>query len=270
MKLKTKTRIANISIWVIVVTIVIIALFFFGLLIANTFDLKVFANRTSDFIWVLFGSSLVIVICVAFLNISLNIGIIADSKIIESNDVLIDKKSFNRIFTITVFLILLLIGGFLFLGDFLTRQKEKKSLVTECEEILSRYEKTIIDISKSLTDTSLIGDIPDMLKFLGSQKNEFPEIILITNDFYKEQLTFLQITPYTDKVKLKKDLYGFSFYTCDKNDCDYLKEIFQTDKTEYYFWSKDNNYKLYYPITKGNKKYILLFSQYERYGKIGS
>ncbi len=83
MKLQTKTRLANISIWVIVVTIVIITLFFFGFIISSTFDLKVFADRTSDFIWTLFGASMVIVICGAFLNISLNIGIIADSKVNE-------------------------------------------------------------------------------------------------------------------------------------------------------------------------------------------
>jgi hypothetical protein len=270
MKLKTKSRLANISIWVIVVTIVIIALFFFGFLISNTFDLKVFANRTSDFIWTLFGASMVIVICGAFLNISLNIGIIADSKINEISETSAEKQSFNKRFLLFVILILVLIGGFLFLGDFLTRQNEQKKLITECEEILSRYDKTINDISKSLTDTSIIDDVPDMLSFLGNQKKEFPDIILITSDYYKDQLTFLQITSNMNKTELKKELYGLSFYACDKNDCEYLKKVFETGKTDYYFWSEENNYKLYYPIKKGDKTFVLLFSKFERYGKIGS
>jgi hypothetical protein len=270
MKLKTKSRLANISIWIIVVTIVIIALFFFGFLISNTFDLKVFANRTSDFIWTLFGASMVIVICGAFLNISLNIGIIADSKVSEIADMPVDNQSFNKRFLIFVALILVLVGGFLFLGDFLTRQNEKQKLVAECKEIIDRYDKTINDISKSLTDNSLIDDIPDMLRFLGNQKKEFPSIILITSSSYKEQLTFLQITPYMPKADLIKELYGFSFYACDKYDCDYLKKVFEAEETEYYFWSEENNYKLYYPIIKGGKKFVLLFSKYDRYGKIGS
>lgn len=270
MKLKTKARLANISIWVIVVTIVIIALFFFGFLLSNTFDLKVFANRTSDFIWTLFGASMVIVICGAFLNISLNIGIIADSKVSQINEADVEKQIFNKRFLGYLILVLVLIGGFLFLGDFLTRKNEQKKIVSECEETLSRYEKTINDISKSLTDTSLIGGIPDMLKFLGEQKQEFPSIILITSDNYKEQLTFLQITPYMQSAELKKELYNFSFYACDKNDCEYLKSIFETEKTDPYFWSEENNYKLYYPISKGDKKYVLLFSKFDRYGKIGS
>lgn len=270
MKLKTKTRLANISIWVIVVTIVIIALFFFGFLLSNTFDLKVFTNRTSDFIWTLFGASMVIVICGAFLNISLNIGIIADSKVNDIKDETNNTSSFYRKFIAAVLLILIVIGGFLFLGDFLTRQNEKNKLIAECKEIIARYDKSIADISEALTDTSLIGEIPDILKFLSEQKQEFPSIILITSDFYKGQLTFLKITPYMNESDLKKELFGFSFYSCDKNDCSYLKEVFETDKSDYYFWSENNNYKLYYPITRGKRKYILLFSKFDRYGKIGS
>ena len=155
MKLQTKTRLANISIWVIVVTMTIIALFFFGFLISNTFDLKVFANRTSDFIWILFGASMVIVICGAFLNISLNIGIIADSKVNEIRNGLTDKSTFNKRFLYSVVLTLIVIGGFLFLGDFLTRNNEKNKLIAECEETLSRYDKSIMDISVALTDTEI-------------------------------------------------------------------------------------------------------------------
>lgn len=270
MKLQTKTRLANISIWVIVVTMVIIALFFFGFLISNTFDLKVFANRTSDFIWTLFGASMVIVICGAFLNISLNIGIIADSKVNDIKNEPAGNSTFTKNFLYVVFLILVVIGGFLFLGDFMTRENEKNKLIAECEETISRYDQSIADISKALTDTALISEIPDILKFLGEQKQEFPSIILITSDYYKEQLTYLKITPYMNKSDLKKEMFGFSFYPCDKNDCDYLKEVFETDKSDYFFWSENNNYKLYYPITKGEKKYILLFSKFDRYGKIGS
>lgn len=270
MKLQTKTRLANISIWVIIVTIVIIALFFFGFLISNTFDLKVFANKTSSFIWTLFAASMVIVICGAFLNISLNIGIIADSKVSELSNGQNDKSTFNKKFLYIVFMILIVIGGLLFLGDFLTRQNEKNKLIAECEETLSRYDKSIIDISNALTDTALIGQIPDILKLLGEQKQEFPSIILITCEIYKDQLTYLKITPYMSKSSLKKELYDFSFYPCDKNDCEYLKEVFEKNKTDYNFWSEENNYKLYYPIIKGEKKFILLFSKVERYGKIGS
>jgi hypothetical protein len=269
MKLKTKTRLANISIWTIVVTISLVALFFFGFLISESFNLKVFTQDANDFIWILFAASMVIVLCGAFLNISLNIGIIADSKISEAELLGQDKSKFNLIFLLVFLGTLILITGILFFGDFRTRLLEKKKLIAECNEIVERYDKSIKDMSISLVERSKITEIPDILKFLSEQKSEFPSIILITSDFYKEQLTFLEITEYSDKKDLVKKLYDMSFYSCNKNDCEYLKEIFSTESTDDFFWTEKNDYKYYLPITDGQKKYVLLFSKYDRYGKYG-
>lgn len=270
MELRTKRNLANISIWVIIITVAIIVLFFFGFILTNTFDLKVFANKSADFIFTLFGASLVIVICGAFLNISLNIGIIADSKtkgIDEDSDV--KKPNQKRILAITISL-LVLIGGFLFVGDTLTRLKEKRVLTKQCEDIVLQSDSSIVQISKSLTDTSLIGDVPEILEFLANQKEEFPDIELITSDTYKGQLVLLSIRTHTNKEDLKKPLYDNSLYASNQYDGDYLKSIFTSDKKDIYFWSKGDNYKLYYPIDKGGKKYVFLFSKTNRYGKMGS
>jgi len=255
---------------VIIITVAIIVLFFFGFILTNTFDLKVFANKSADFIFTLFGASLVIVICGAFLNISLNIGIIADSKtkgMEEDSDA--KKPNQKRILAITISL-LILIGGFLFVGDSLTRLKEKRVLTKQCEEIILQSDSSIIQISRSLTDTSLIGDVPEILEYLANQKEEFPNIELITSETYKGQLVLLSIRTHTDKEDLKMPLYGNSLYASNQYDGDYLKSIFTSDKKEIYFWSKGDNYKLYYPIDKGGKKYVFLFSKTNRYGKMGS
>ncbi|MCK9311871.1 MAG: hypothetical protein M0P26_06310 [Bacteroidales bacterium] len=270
MELKTKRNLANFSIWVIIITVVIIALFFFGFILTNTFDLKVFANKSADFIFTLFGALLVIVICGAFLNISLNIGIIADAKTKDLKEDIVDiRPNRKRIFVISISL-LILIGGFLFIGDSLTRLKEKKVLTKQCKEIILQCDSSITQISKALTDTSLIGDVPEILEYLGNQKEEFPSIELITSDTYKGQLVFLKITTYTYKEDLKKPLYGYSLYASNQYDGDYLRSIFTTDRKDFFFWSKGNDYKLYYPIYKGGKKYVFLFSKSNRYGKIGS
>jgi hypothetical protein len=268
MKIETKEKLASLSIWIILITVVVIVLFFFGFLVSNTFDLKVFNNRTSDFVVTLFGTSLVIVICGAFLNISLNIGIIADSKL-EKVKASANRSFIKRTLIITLSVIIV-ITAFLFTGDYLTRKSEKNKLVSECQDIVKRYDNSIQEISKALSDNSKIKEIPDILKFLENQKDEFPSIILITSTEYQGQLTFLKITNWSDKKDLTKELFNFSFYSCNTDDCEYLKRIFSTKDSDYYFWSKKDEYKLYYPIDNGNKKFVLLFSQFDRYGKIGS
>jgi hypothetical protein len=78
----------------------------------------------------------------------------------------------------------------------------------------------------------------------------------------------LHITPYTDAEDLTKELFNSSFYACNKNDCNYLKSVFEDGVSDFYFWSEKSNYKLYNPIVEGEKKYILLFSKFDRYGNV--
>jgi hypothetical protein len=270
MELKTKRNLANVSIWVIIITVAIIVLFFFGFILTNTFDLKVFANKSSDFLLTLFGASLVIVLCGAFLNMCLNISMIADAKVKEVAVESMGKKFFHHRFLWIGILTFVVLGGLLFLGDSLTRLKEKKVLVKQCEELMVQCDSSIVQISKSLADTSMIDDIPGILNFLGSQKEEFPEIVLITSDTYKGQLVFLKIGSGSNGEDLKKTLFDYSLYASNQFDSDYLKAVFTDGKKDYFFWSKGEAYKLYYPINKGGQKFVFLFSKSNRYGNIGS
>lgn len=268
MKTANKIKLANLTTWTMVITICLIALFFVGFVTTVTFDLNVFTKRTSEFIFSFIGFSAVLVICSAILNISLNIGLIADSRTRDTKDAgqsFITKKFF---FIVTGFLVALV--TFLFLGDFLTRQNEKNKLVSEANNIITRYSESITKISIGLSDTSKVKDIPDILNFLSNQKEKFPSVHLITSDKFDGQLTFLQISSWENEESLKKPFYGNSFYKCEIQDCDYL-EMFFTGKTiDTHFWTAKNDYKLYFPFDKNNKKFILVFAKYERQGKIGS
>jgi hypothetical protein len=50
----------------------------------------------------------------------------------------------------------------------------------------------------------------------------------------------------------------------------YLDRVFSAATAEPLFSAADGNYKLYYPFSKDGKVVVLLFSDYQRYGKMGS
>ena len=80
-----------------------------------TFDLNVFTERTSTFIFSFIGFAAVLVICSAILNISINISLIADSQIQDISEIgisFISKK-----FIVTILGIVVAVVAFLFLGD---------------------------------------------------------------------------------------------------------------------------------------------------------
>jgi hypothetical protein len=267
-KTSTKIKLANLTTWTMIITISLIALFFIGFVVTNTFDLNVFTGRTSSFIFSFIGFTSVLVLCSAILNISLNISLIADSKV---SDIKAGETSFltNKFLFYTLGLVISIIS-LLFLGDFLTRQNEKQKLVSEANDIITRYRTSIDKIPAALADTSKIGEIPEVLKFLSNQKQEFPSVSLITSAKFNGQLTFLEINEYDIQRDFKKPFFNGSYYKCQIQDCDYLNSFFTGQTMENHFWTEKNDYKLYFPFVSNGTKYILLFTKFERQGKFGS
>lgn len=268
MKSRNKIKLANLTTWIMVITISVIAIWFIGFVVANTFDLNVFTKRTSDFMFGFIGFSAVLVLCSAILNISLNIGLIADSKVQEmetEGSNIVGKK-----FYLSTLIGLIALIAFLFIGDYLTRKNEENKLVNAAEYIVETYSESISKIAPSLIDTSKVGQIPEILKFLSNQKSEFPSVTLLTSGKYDGQLTYLEISHWESEENLKKPLFGNSFYKCQDYDCEYLQNLFTGKTTEPLFWTEKNDYKLYYPFIEKDIKYILLFTKYQRHGKVGS
>lgn len=265
MKQTLKIKISNLATWIMIGTIGLIILWFIGFIVSVTFDLNVFTSRTSEFFFSIIGFAFILVTCAAILNISL----IADSKV---QDIKGDEsKSIltRKFFYISGILIFLLIG-FLFIGDFLSRQNEKIKLENEANDLISRYAESIDEMILFIQDTSQIEKIPEFLKVLSNQKEEFPTITLITSGKYKGETVFLEINSWASKQSLKEPYFNHSFYKCNMNDCDYLLSVFENNNIKSYFWTEENNYKYYYPIEKNGKKILLLFTKFQRYGKIGS
>jgi hypothetical protein len=268
MKTSNKIKLANLTTWTMVITISVIAVFFIGFVATVTFDLNVFADRTSDFIFSFIGFSAVLVICSAILNISLNIGLIADSQTRNAKDDganIISKKFFLIVGALVISIVTLL-----FLGDYLTRKSEKDKLLNEASNLITRYKESIDKISVGLSDTSRIKDIPEILGFLSNQKENFPSVSLIVSSKFDGQLTYLEINKWDNEKSLQQPFYGNSFYKCELQDCDYLENIFTNQTTENHFWTEKNDYKLYFPFDRDDKKFILVFTKHNRYGKVGS
>jgi hypothetical protein len=268
MKQSDKIKLAHTTTWIMVVTISLIALFFVGFVITTTFDLNVFTSRASNFIISFIGFASVIIACSAILNVSLNISLIADSRTQDLKEN--DSKFNSKKYLLLIFGLISLVTVFLFLGDYLTRQNEKNKIISEANDILTRYKISIDKIPLGLADTSKIGQIPETLKFLSNQKDEFPSVSIITIGNLDGQMTFLEINEYDNYKNLKEPFYGNSFYKCQIQDCDYLNSFFTGQTKEKHFWTNKDDYRLYFPFDSKGRKFIILFSKTQRYGKMGS
>lgn len=267
MTVKTKAAIVNLTNVVMLVIVGLIILFFIGFIISMTFSLNVFTEKTSTFIITFMSSAFGLILCSAILNISLNISIIADSKVFEMQPgakTVINKKYILIFIGIIACLVIVL-----FAGDFITRYYEKSKLIRQADELTIRYDQSIKSIPSALRDTNIIEKIPETLKLLSNQSSSYNSVQIILSDTYDGQLTFISIDPHDSEKKLKEKYFGNSFYKCD-DDCSYLKEYFSGNTNESFFWTENSEYKYYKPFEIDGIKFILLFEEREQFGRIGS
>ncbi len=269
MKPRLKLRIASLTSWTMIATIGIIILWFIAFIVSITFNLKVFTASATEFLFAIFGFATILVICAAILNISINISLIADTKLKQSG-IDFTGPMFPGKFYLAGGLLIVALIAFLFIGDHLSKQTAENKVITEAKDIVERYEQPIADIFTYIQDTSSVGKIPEVLRFLSNQKPEFSSVSVLTMDRYKNEAVFLQITQRSIEETLKKPLFGNSFYQCSREECNYLAEVFKSGKMEPYLWMEDQTYRFYYPLERNGKKITLLFRKYERYGKLGS
>lgn len=267
MKIQAKRNLANLSIYIMMITIGIIIIWFVGFIVSMTFDLSVFTERTSTFFYTLLAASFVIVGCSAFLNISLNISVIADSR--SGTEVEPHKIRYRKIWSVTGIAVVAVVA-LLFIGDFLSRQEGKRELLTEANGVVTRYSNTIDKIPGMLKDSSQIDKIPSILKILSSQKETFNAVSIITSDFLDGQRIFLEINGYDEFKSLHHKYYDNSFFKGDEKDCAYLERVFSGKTDEPYIWTEKGDYWLFIPVTKAGQTFILYFTKVKRYGQIGS
>jgi hypothetical protein len=267
MKTGTKKNLANLSIYVMMITISIIIIWFIGFIISTTFNLNVFTERTSTFVYALIAAAFVIVGCSAFLNISLNISVIADGRPVAESEQ--SRFNFRRLWGITAGIIVIIIG-ILFVGDYFSREQGKKSLMVEANGVVNRYTATVNKIPFMLDDSSQINNIPGVLKILSNQKENFNSVSIITADKMDGQIILLEISEYSTYKQLQKQYYDNSFFKGSEKDCMYLEKVFTGKTTDSLVWTEKEDFHLYIPVINSKQNFVLCFSKITRYGSIGS
>jgi len=203
-------------------------------------------------------------VCFAFLNIALNISLNAESKTIEfepnTAGKLINGKI--RLYFLGIFIV---IASLLFLPEYLRKYRIREEMTSEATELVNRSQNSLARIATSISDTSSMGEIPEILSYFETQTKE-TVVSLLTSDLYYGDLAILQILSSDDDstnvADLKYPLLNKTFYECSKEDSNLLNRFF-TGKTENSpFWSVNMDHLMFYfPVETKGKRFVLLFSQ---------
>lgn len=264
MKPKTLVRLSNI-IGIISITLLIYWVFVF--MTIEVFGLKVFRENITETFYFSIMGIIALMFGALMINIMFNLTIIAEK---HNTDNVILKTGKSKM---TLFLFILsfpIIFGLLFGGDYLTLKKKEKLLIQSAQSIIqdnSGKADILVDYS---FDKKWIIESADILEILSKTDKYFPHVSVIVKDSINDSKLFLVFSNYYysgDTINPKKKAF---IYETTKIERDYLNKVFDTDFEEVLFNAKNGEYELFYPYFNNNRKIVLYFSDYQRYGKIGS
>ncbi len=251
-----------------IVSIILLIYWVFIFMTVEVFGLKVFRENLTETFYMSILGILALMFGALIVNVMFNLTRIAQ----KHNDDSVQAKSKNKRIVILLFVVSFpIIIGLLFGGDYLTAKKKERVLIHSAESIISDHSKKADKLVNYSFTKQWINQTSDILTILSKTDKHFPHISVITKDSIDDSELFLGFSSYSfvnDSIEPPKK--NFIIETT-RQEREYLDKIFDNNKLQdIRFSAHDGNYQLFYPYRKANNTIVLYFSDYKRYGKIGS
>lgn len=261
---KQLVRLSNI---IGIITIVLLIYWVFTFITIEVFGLKVFRENLTETFYMSVLGILALMAGALIINIMFNLTRIAEK---HNQDDLTSKTSKKMGWLLVAsFPILLLI---LFGGDYLTSKKKEKLLVKSADSIIETNTKKSDHLVNYEFDEKWIIETEEMLEILSKTDDNFPHVSILVKDSIDNEPVFLGFTTYyngniTDTIPPVKEDF---IRKTTQPERDYLNSVFENGNEDYRYSSHDGRYELFFPYFKEQKRIVIYFSEYQRYGKIGS
>ena len=223
------------------------------------------------------------------LNIMLNLTRIAERG--QEADVKNGRKILYLLFAVFPVLAALLFGG-----NYLTVQKKREILIKSAERIVKDSPAQMSALADYRFDSAYINKSAEILKVMAKEDSAFESASLIVPDTVGGKPVYLLFSAHSrfdetvdepvpegsqeqtddggfvvvrngEKKAVRKTEY---LYAPDLNEREYLQKVFAGQTDEIRYEAHDGNYSLCRPYRQNGKTAVLCFSDYQRYGKIGS
>lgn len=252
-----------------IISIVLLVYWVFTFIMIKVFGLKVFRENMTETFYMSILGILAMMIGSLIVNIMFNL-----TRIAQKHNADNDEKKVSKLAKWILIGLFPIIAIFLFTGDYLTSKKKEKLLVDSAKSIVENNNLKSQQLLNYTFSKEYLQKASNTLNLLGETDKNFPNVTLIVRDTIEQSPVFLGFSYYSqfeieknDTTKLNKISY---IHKTTNTEREYLNAVFEqkTDKIRYS--SNDGNYELFYPFIQNNKVIVFYFSDYQRYGKIGS
>lgn len=261
---KQLVRLSNI---VGIISIVLLIYWVFTFITIEVFGLKVFRENLTETFYMSVLGILALMAGALIINIMFNLSRIAQK---HNQDERTTKKG-KKVgwLLLASFPILLII---LFGGDYLTSKKKERLLVNSAKSMIEENTKKRDHLVNYEFNEEWIIETEEILDILSKTDENFPHVSILVKDSIDSEPVFLGFTEHvnrnqTDTTQTVKKMF---IRKTTQSERDYLNKVFEHGKEEYRYSSHDGRYELFYPYFNGQNRIVIHFSDYQRYGKMGS
>jgi hypothetical protein len=250
-----------------IISIILLVYWIFIFITIEVFGLKVFReNMTETFFMSILGI-LALMAGSLIVNIMFNLTRIAQK---HNDDQAIANTSKNVGWVLLIIFPILL--AILFGGDYLTSRKKESLLIGTAESIVETNSNKSLHLVNYQFNEEWIIKTEEMLEILSKTDKNFPHISILVKDSINDEPTFLSFTSnyggnLNDTIPPIKKRF---IRKTSQLERDYLNSVFEEGNNKYRYSSNDGKYELFYPYFEESKRIVIYFSEYQRYGKIGS
>ncbi len=261
---KQLVRLSNI---IGVVSIILLIYWIFTFITIEVFGLKVFRENLTESFYMSILGILALMAGALIINIMFNLTRIAQ-KHNEDNTATSNSKKKGWLLLASFPILLVILFG----GDYLTSKKKERLLVESAKSIVQANSKKSEHLINYKFDEDWIVKTEEVLEIMSKTDDNLPHVSILVKDEIDGESVILGFTQYysgnlTDTIPpLKKNFIRKT----TKPEREYLNEVFSNESNQYRYSSHDGRYELFYPFIQDNKKIVIYFSEYQRYGKIGS
>lgn len=251
-----------------IVSIILLVYWVFIFISITVFRLRVFKENITETFYLSVVGIIALMSGALITNIMFNLTRIAEKHNRDEINVL---KSTSKKATLLFGLSFPLILGILFAGDYITSSRKEKMLISSARSIIeSSPEKTDKLLNYTFSEEWII-ETTDILDLYSKTDKYFPFVSVIIADSIDKSDLFLGFANYGkhpgDTLKPQKKDF---IQPTTKEERDYLNSVFHGNTDKIKFSTYDGRYELFYPYFRNGRKIVLYFSEYQRYGKIGS
>ena len=241
----------------------------FIFLIITVFDLKIFRERMTEMFFLSLLGIFAVLGGALILNVMSNLSKMSAALSPPVSPGEVNYASRGRI--VAIFLSFALIAAGLFLGNKLSARHKKALLIASADRLVAENQPSLAKLADYTFSSDYVKTAEQTLNVLNKLDKDFPEVMVIEPDVIDGTELYLGFGGrgywHDDKDPIQKSAY---IYSTSREEREYLTKIFSGSETTYRFHAEKGNYQLYFPTVVNNRKLILYFSDFQRYGKFGS